>query len=145
MMTVRDFWLRDGMGRLEDKSNNFTAMRILFALMVLYAHALIIPQGLPYVGAWQVTADFLVNCALDGFFILSGYMITASAMKSTSLTGYAASRIFRNARIPSERSTGIQPVLVKNSPIIGSRSNSTFSTKAGACSSQLKMMVSHAD
>lgn len=95
MMTVRDFWLRDGMGRLEDKSNNFTAMRILFALMVLYAHALIIPQGLPYVGAWQVTADFLVNCALDGFFILSGYMITASAMKSTSLTGYAASRIFR--------------------------------------------------
>ncbi|MAK64357.1 MAG: hypothetical protein CMF75_06385 [Maricaulis sp.] len=94
-MTVRDFWLRDGMGRLEDKSNNFTAMRILFALMVLYAHALIIPQGLPYVGAWQVTADFLVNCALDGFFILSGYMITASAMKATSLTGYAASRIFR--------------------------------------------------
>ncbi len=94
-MRQTHFLFRDGLGRLEDKANNFTAMRIIFALMVLYAHALLIPQGLPYVGTWQVTADFLVNCALDGFFILSGYMITASAMKATSLTGYAASRFFR--------------------------------------------------
>ena len=107
MMTVRDFWLRDGMGRLEDKSNNFTAMRILFALMVLYAHALIIPQGLPFVGAWQVTADFLVNCALDGFFILSGYMITASAILGSR-------RIRKRARSACRRRS--RPRTICNSP-----------------------------
>lgn len=94
-MRQTHFLFRDGLGRLEDKANNFTAMRIVFAMMVILAHAIIIPQGLPYVGQWQLTADFLVNCALDGFFILSGYMITASAMKATSVTGYAASRFFR--------------------------------------------------
>jgi peptidoglycan/LPS O-acetylase OafA/YrhL len=94
-MTRTGFWFRDGMGRLEDKSNNFTAMRIVFALMVLYGHAIVIPMGKPYVGAWGLTVDFVVQCALDGFFILSGYMITASAMKTTDISRYTASRFFR--------------------------------------------------
>lgn len=89
------FLFRDGLGRLEDKSNNFTAMRIVFALVVLYGHAILIPLGKPYTGTWSLTVDFVVQCALDGFFILSGYMITASAMKTTDISRYAAARIFR--------------------------------------------------
>lgn len=89
------FLFRDGHGHLEEKANNFTAMRILFALVVLYGHALMIPLGLPYVGVWATTVDFIVQCALDGFFILSGYMITASAMKSRAIGRYASARIFR--------------------------------------------------
>lgn len=89
------FLFQDGHGHLEEKSNNFTAMRILFALFVLYGHALMIPLGLPYEGSWAVSVDFIVQCALDGFFILSGYMITASAMKSRDLGRYANARFFR--------------------------------------------------
>ncbi|MAZ92609.1 MAG: hypothetical protein CMF76_11705 [Maricaulis sp.] len=89
------FLFRDGLGRLEDKSNNFTAMRIVFALMVLYGHAILIPLGKPYTGTWSLTVDFVVQCALDGFFILSGYMITASAMKTKEISRYATARIFR--------------------------------------------------
>lgn len=39
-----------GHGRLEDRSNNFTAMRIGFAVLILYVHALMLPQGLPMTG-----------------------------------------------------------------------------------------------
>ncbi|WP_323761607.1 acyltransferase [Maricaulis sp.] len=89
------FLFRDGHGHLDDKANNFTAMRIAFALIVLYGHALMIPLGLPFTGAWAVFVDFVVQCSLDGFFILSGYMITASAMKSRQLGRYASARVFR--------------------------------------------------
>ena len=94
-MSKLGFLFRDGLGRLEDKSNNFTAMRIAFAMIVLYGHAIVIPMGKPYVGAWGLTVDFIVQCALDGFFILSGYMITASAMKTKAISRYTASRFFR--------------------------------------------------
>lgn len=89
------FLFHDGHGNLDDKANNFTAMRIAFALIVLYGHALMIPLGLPYTGVWATSVDFIVQCALDGFFILSGYMITASAMKSRQIGRYASARIFR--------------------------------------------------
>ncbi|OLF81524.1 hypothetical protein AWH62_02320 [Maricaulis sp. W15] len=92
---MRHFLFRDGHGRLDEKANNFTAMRILFALIVLYGHALMIPLGLPFEGAWATSVDFIVQCALDGFFILSGYMITASAMKSRDIGRYAGARFFR--------------------------------------------------
>ncbi len=92
---MMNFLIQDGHGHLEEKANNFTAMRILFALIVLYGHALMIPLGLPYVGAWATSVDFIVQCALDGFFILSGYMITASAMKSRDIGRYTNARFFR--------------------------------------------------
>ena len=89
------FLFRDGHGHLDDKANNFTAMRIAFALIVLYGHALMIPLGLPFTGVWATSVDFIVQCSLDGFFILSGYMITASAMRSRQLGRYVSARIFR--------------------------------------------------
>tara|TARA_R110002111_G_scaffold236383_1_gene297583 strand:+ start:7789 stop:8886 length:1098 start_codon:yes stop_codon:yes gene_type:complete len=84
-----------GHGRLEDKSNTFTAMRIGFALVVVYAHAVLIPMGLPYHGVWPEFVDATVQLALDGFFILSGYMITASLLNRPNMTSFTLSRVLR--------------------------------------------------
>lgn len=84
-----------GHGRLEDRSNNFTAMRIGFAVLILYGHALMLPQGLPMTGAWANGVDTVVQYALDGFFILSGYMLAASLFHSRDMTGYWLSRGLR--------------------------------------------------
>tara|TARA_R110000868_G_scaffold120773_1_gene320571 strand:+ start:6921 stop:8018 length:1098 start_codon:yes stop_codon:yes gene_type:complete len=84
-----------GHGRLEDKTNTFTAMRIVFAIMVVYAHAVLIPMGLPYHGVWPEFVDAVVQLALDGFFILSGYMITASLLHSSNMLSFTVSRVLR--------------------------------------------------
>lgn len=84
-----------GHGRLENKSNTFTAMRIVFAIIVVYAHAVLIPMGLPYHGVWPEFADATVQLALDGFFILSGYMITASLLNRPDMLSFTASRVLR--------------------------------------------------
>ncbi|WP_339739087.1 acyltransferase [uncultured Maricaulis sp.] len=84
-----------GHGRLEDKSNTFTAMRIVFAIVVVYAHAVLIPMGLPYHGVWPEFVDATVQLALDGFFILSGYMITASLLNNRDMLSFTASRVLR--------------------------------------------------
>lgn len=84
-----------GHGRLEDHSNNFTAIRIGFAFLVLCGHAVMLPMGLPITGYWEELLDDTVQFALDGFFILSGYMIAASLMRSTDMTNYVLSRVLR--------------------------------------------------
>lgn len=82
-------------GRLEDRANNFTALRLGFALVIVYGHAVMLPVGLPLTGAWATGVDAVVQYALDGFFILSGYMLTAGLMRGTSMPGFAAARILR--------------------------------------------------
>lgn len=82
-------------GRLEDRANNFTAIRIGFAFLVLAGHAIMLPIGLPITGAFPELVDGAVQFALDGFFILSGYMIAASLMRSHDMTHYALARMFR--------------------------------------------------
>lgn len=82
-------------GRLEDRRNTFTAIRIGFAFLVLYGHALMLPNGLPMTGDWPVFVDNSVQFALDGFFILSGYMITASLMNRRDMLNFTASRVLR--------------------------------------------------
>lgn len=90
-----NIWLSGGHGRLEDRANNFTAIRIGFALFVLFGHAIMLPMGLPITGVAEQLVDGAVQFALDGFFILSGYMIAASLLRSADMTGYALSRILR--------------------------------------------------
>jgi peptidoglycan/LPS O-acetylase OafA/YrhL len=84
-----------GHGRLEDKANSFTALRILFAVIILAGHSIQIRHGLPFTQNWPLFLDFLVQRCLDGFFILSGYMITASALRSRDVLGYTLSRALR--------------------------------------------------
>ena len=87
--------LSNGHGRLEDHANNFTAIRIGFAFLVLGGHAIMLPMGLPITGVFEETLDVAVQFALDEFFILSGYMIAASLMRSADMTSYALSRFLR--------------------------------------------------
>jgi len=82
-------------GRLEDRANNFTAIRIGFAFLVLAGHAIMLPMGLPITGVFPEFVDGAVQFALDGFFILSGYMIAASLMRSGDMRHYALARVFR--------------------------------------------------
>ncbi|GJL98191.1 MAG: acyltransferase [Hyphobacterium sp.] len=84
-----------GHGRLEDRANNFTAIRTAFALVVLLGHAIMIPMGLPITGVFPEIVDGMVQYALDGFFILSGYMIAASLLRSADMTHYTLARVFR--------------------------------------------------
>ncbi|WP_421790413.1 acyltransferase family protein [Hyphobacterium sp.] len=82
-------------GRLESRENNFTAIRTAFALLVLGGHAIMLPMGLPIHGVFPEFLDGVVQFALDGFFILSGYMIAASVMRGNDMLNYALSRFLR--------------------------------------------------
>ncbi len=54
--------------RLEDRANNFTAMRIGFAVLLLYGHALMLPQGLPTTGACAPVWTVCSRCAAPARF-----------------------------------------------------------------------------
>jgi len=82
-------------GRLEDHSNNFTLMRVIFALLVVLSHSYVIPSGFPLGSAHAQAFDFIAQRVLDGFFILSGYMLTAGLLRGQDLTGYAIARVLR--------------------------------------------------
>lgn len=82
-------------GRLEEAGNLFTPLRMLFAIIVLYSHALMIVLGKPFLSEWAQFADFAAHRGLDGFFILSGYMLTASVMRSDNLRNYTLARTLR--------------------------------------------------
>ncbi|MBV5257028.1 acyltransferase [Synechococcus moorigangaii CMS01] len=84
-----------GHGRLEDQDNLFTPMRMAFAGIVLYAHALMMVLPWPVMGPWAQTIDFAGQHALNAFFVLSGYMILASLRASRSVLAYAINRVFR--------------------------------------------------
>ncbi|WP_019961037.1 acyltransferase family protein [Woodsholea maritima] len=89
------FWFTPVRGTLFDRSNNFTAIRIGLASWVVLAHAVLLVMGYPYRGTIPVAIDTIVQWALDGFFILSGYMLCASLMRSTDMKRYAGARILR--------------------------------------------------
>ena len=89
------FWFTPIQGNLFDRSNNFTAIRIGLASWVVLAHAILLVMGYPYRGAIPVFVDTSVQWALDGFFILSGYMLCASLMRSSDMKRYCAARFLR--------------------------------------------------
>jgi peptidoglycan/LPS O-acetylase OafA/YrhL len=90
-----DTLFANGHGRLEDRDNIFTAMRMAFAMIVVYAHALQMLLPWPVAGAWAQAVDFAGQHALNAFFVFSGYMILASLRHSKSVLAYAINRAFR--------------------------------------------------
>ena len=75
-------------------NNNFNLLRLAFALMVALFHLARLP-GLP---AFQAASGWLANAAeigVQGFFILSGYLVYASLERTTSLRLYAEKRVRR--------------------------------------------------
>jgi peptidoglycan/LPS O-acetylase OafA/YrhL len=79
------------------KDNNFGALRLLFASVVILCHSAEIVDG-------DRSREVLANIfgtltfgilGVDGFFIISGYLITKSFLSSQSLFDYAKRRVLR--------------------------------------------------
>lgn len=74
--------------------NNFNLLRLLFALMVAVYHAI----ALPGIAGWQQAegwASLGAELGVQGFFVLSGYLVWASLERSPSLGLYAEKRARR--------------------------------------------------
>ena len=79
------------------KDNNFGALRLLFASVVILSHSAEIVDG-------DRSREVLTNIfgtltfgilGVDGFFIISGYLITKSLLSSPTLFDYAKRRVLR--------------------------------------------------
>lgn len=75
---------------IQSRSNNFTLMRLLFALLVVYSHsyATLGIDEPEFMG--RTTGSF----AVQAFFILSGYLVAGSFL-TTSPRSYIARRVLR--------------------------------------------------
>jgi peptidoglycan/LPS O-acetylase OafA/YrhL len=74
--------------------NNFNALRLVFALMVAAYHAVVLPgqmEGTFAEGALAILAEI----GVQGFFVLSGYLVYASLQRSSSMILYGEKRIRR--------------------------------------------------
>lgn len=79
------------------KDNNFGALRLFFASLVILSHSPVIITGnedddLLFRIFGTVTSGAL---AVDGFFIVSGYLVTKSFVSTQSMPDYFRKRIFR--------------------------------------------------
>lgn len=74
--------------------NNFNLLRLLFALMVAVYHAI----ALPGIAGWEQLEGWTsvgAELGVQGFFVLSGYLVWASLERSSSLGLYAEKRARR--------------------------------------------------
>lgn len=80
----------------EQRVNNFNLMRLLAAFAVIYGHASAVTGKGPADLFLQVVGyKFIGGVAVDVFFIISGFLITASAVGRKGLLYYVLSRGLR--------------------------------------------------
>jgi peptidoglycan/LPS O-acetylase OafA/YrhL len=79
------------------KDNNFGALRLLFASVVILAHSSEILDGDRHREPLTIIFGTISfgTLGVDGFFIISGYLITRSFVSSPSLFGYFKRRVLR--------------------------------------------------
>lgn len=78
-------------GSFDPRRNAFDVLRLIFAVTVAVTHGMEIHTGSqPFVGNTSVG-----NLALDGFFILSGFLVTRSYLRLDSPLRYAWHRFLR--------------------------------------------------
>jgi len=80
--------------RFDAGSNNFDAIRLVAALLVLFGHAYAL-TGMPTDPISSLVAlGFIGTLAVAVFFVLSGFLIARSVERST-LSSYLAARMLR--------------------------------------------------
>jgi peptidoglycan/LPS O-acetylase OafA/YrhL len=77
--------------------NNFGLLRISFATLVILTHSFYFVDGNslrePFIKLFHVLS--LADISVDGFFIISGYLVTKSYMQSKSQFEYLGKRVLR--------------------------------------------------
>lgn len=73
---------------------NFDALRLLFAVLVIFSHSFELLRFADPVQALILTTS-LGQLGVDGFFLISGYLITASWMSDPSIGRFLARRVLR--------------------------------------------------
>ncbi len=77
-----------------DRDNAYTALRLVLALMVVVGHSYEL-GGNGEDPLQRVSGTTLGELAVNGFFALSGFLVTRSALNSSSMYSYAAKRALR--------------------------------------------------
>lgn len=76
---------------MDRRRNNFDALRLLFATLVIFSHSFaLVGDSEPVL--WGRT---LGNLGVHGFFVISGYLIVQSFGRSRSLLQYGTNRVLR--------------------------------------------------
>ena len=96
----RNIMSNDTLGAVFDARNNsMNIMRLLAALAVIYGHASAVTgRGPGDLFLQFVGYKFIGGVAVDVFFVLSGFLITASAMSGKGIRYFVVSR----CRIPDD-------------------------------------------
>lgn len=83
-------------GLFNGRENNMNLMRLVAAFAVIYGHASAITgHGPADIFLQMVGFKFIGGVAVDVFFVLSGFLICASAMSANGLKYYFTSRLLR--------------------------------------------------
>ncbi len=88
---------KSALGEIFDTRNNsMNIMRLLAALAVIYGHASAVTgRGPGDIFLQFVGYKFIGGVAVDVFFVLSGFLITASAMSGKGIVYFVVSRLLR--------------------------------------------------
>lgn len=82
----------------EGRYNNFDALRLIMAGLVLFSHCFCIPFGGEYADPLYRLTNGQMDLgalAVNGFFIMSGYLIAGSWLNSRSIVDYFRKRVLR--------------------------------------------------
>jgi len=92
-------WQSETMHRLSDlavsRRNNFTAIRLLFAWLVLFGHSFAITKaGTDPITPFLPKGTWIGALAVDGFFAISGFLVAASFVKRSAID-FVLARLLR--------------------------------------------------
>ncbi len=82
------------------RSNNFHLIRLLLALAVAVYHFDMLPglgiaPHIPFLAPYATPLELGAELAVQGFFVISGYLVYDSLLRSDSLADYASKRVRR--------------------------------------------------